>query len=71
MAFSETLMLHVLAIVYSRWFGRGKEDEATIQHQESMMLNNVKKDMQMIEDALKEKENNGWICEGRLTAAGE
>jgi len=64
-------MLHVLAIIYSRWFGRGKEDEETIKHQESMMINNVKKDMQMIEDALSERGSDGWLCEGKFTAAGK
>ncbi|PRP82279.1 hypothetical protein PROFUN_06291 [Planoprotostelium fungivorum] len=63
--FSESVMLHVLPGIYNQWFSR-PEDAAAVDHIAQSLSINIHKDLDLIEDALKE---GPYICGKDFTAA--
>lgn len=64
-SFSEGMMTHTLAVVYTRWFSDGDGAKEV----ERKMAGNVHNNLDHLEAALAKAEGEAWPVGGRLTAA--
>lgn len=66
-------MIHSLAIMYARWFTPEGADDV-LKHQEDKMSANVCKDLDLMEQAIKDNEekfgeDKGYLVQGQFSAA--